>query len=501
MNTNVLYYGDNLTWLRKHDYFPTDKINLIYLDPPYNSNANYNLIFNNKPELGYEESPAQIRAFGDTWKWETGTAKETLTELEARNPPIYKFLEALKESNVVNLSTVSYLTMMAVRLMELYRVLHPTGSLWLHCDPTASHYLKILLDLIFLEGKQQGSLQNEVVWAYEGGGTSNNRFSRKHDILLWYTKSKKEYTFNADTVRVPYKTKNIGPQTYHYDANKKRRPIFKEGFTYIPNPKGKIATDVWVDIKKPYGPSKELIGFPTQKPRGLLDRIIKATSNEGEIVLDPFCGCGTTIISAHSNNRQWIGIDVTYLAINRVLSRFEELFGTQFKDDSQKIKVIGDPQDEQSAINLWETDPKDFEVWVINRLVRAQAREKRGKDKGIDGLYYFQEYDGIKKAIIQVKGGKNLKRDMVATLRGDMQREDAKLGLLVTIHEPTKDMIREALDTDAYESSLWQKKIPRIQIKTVRQLMENQVTGLPPSAETTKKFELLKKEVATESLL
>jgi len=269
VDTNVLYYGDNLTWLRNHDCFPNDSVDLIYLDPPYNSNTNYNLIFNRKPEFGYEESLAQIRAFGDTWKWETGTASETLSELEQIDKPIFSFLESLRKSDSINLSTVSYLIMMATRLIELHRVLNYAGSLWLHCDPTASHYLKILLDIIFRKGKVQGVLQNEIIWAYEGGGSSGNRFGRKHDVLLWYTKSKKDYVFNADAVRVPYKTKNIGPQTYHYDANKKRRPIFKQGFTYVPNPKGKVATDVWADIKKPYGPSKELIGFPTQKPVAL----------------------------------------------------------------------------------------------------------------------------------------------------------------------------------------------------------------------------------------
>ena len=499
METNVLYYGDNFTWLRQQEYFPTNSVNLIYLDPPYNSNANYNLIFNHKQELGYEESPAQIQAFGDTWKWETGSAKETLSELEGINHPVFSFIDNLKSSGVIHLSTISYLTMMSVRLIELHRILTTTGSLWLHCDPTASHYLKVLLDIIFNEGKQQGEMQNEVIWAYEGGGSSGKRFGRKHDVLFWYTKSKNNFVFNPDAVRVPYKTKNIGPQTYHFDANKKRRPIFKKGFTWTPNPSGKVATDVWADVKKPYGPSKELIGFPTQKPLVLLDRIIQSTSKENDIVLDPFCGCGTTVISAHANSRQWIGIDVTYLAINRILSRLEEIFPNEFKD--QKITVHGDPEDEQSAINLWQNDPKDFEVWAINRLVKAEAREKRGKDKGIDGIYYFQERDGIKKAIIQVKGGKNIKRDIIATLHGDMEREKAALGLLITIHEPTRDMQIETVDAGFYESDLWQTKYPKIQIKTVKQLLEGKGTGLPPSASVIRKFEALKEEVKNNLLL
>jgi len=233
----------------------------------------------------------------------------------------------------------------------------------------------------------------------------------------------------------------------------------------------------------------------------LLNRIVEATSNKEQIILDPFCGCGSTIISAHANERKWIGIDVTYLAINRVLSRLEEVFRTQFKDDAQKITVHGDPKDVQSAMNLWQNDPKDFEVWAINRLIKAEAIEKRGKDRGIDGLYYFQEQDGVKKAIIQVKGGKNLKRDMIATLKGDMEREEAKLGYMITLHQPTRDMMIEAVDSGTYESALWQTKYPKIQIKTVEDLLEGKGTGLPPSASITKKFEALKKEVAKGQLL
>jgi site-specific DNA-methyltransferase (adenine-specific) len=473
IDTNVLYYGDNLIWLKNHDYFPSDSIDLIYLDPPFNSNVDYNILFNEKTG---EQSQAQWKAFDDTWKWEKEASYTAIHELSVIAPTISEFILWLsRRGDTKSISMAAYLSMMAIRLIELHRVLSSTGSLWLHCDPTASHYLKVLLDLIFREGKQQGALQNEVIWAYEGGGSSGKRFGRKHDVLLWYTKSKRDFVFDADAVRVPYKTENIGPQTYHYETNKKRRPIFKKGFTWLPNPKGKVSTDVWVDIKKPYGPSKELLGFPTQKPLALLDRIIGATSVKGQIVLDPFCGCGTTIISAQSNNRRWIGIDVTYLAINLIENRLKN----DFQGNINNTYIVrGDPVDTASAQALFDRDNKDkhaFELWAL-KLVKAQARSKDG---GVDGIIGFLDANSnLQRIVVQVKGGATLSPSIIRDLIGTVQKEDAAIGLLVSLHAPTKGMYQDANHAGEYKDG--ERLYKKIQIRTITELLEeNKSFDLP----------------------
>ena len=313
--TNRLYYGDNLNILR--DYIPDGSVDLVYLDPHFNSNRDYNVIF--KDESG-NKSDAQLVAFEDTWHWGPDAERqfEYLTHTAAnggRVPDSVSTIVAALRHGIGTNQMMAYLTEMTVRLVELHRVLKPTGSLYLHCDPTASHYLKVLLDAIF--GAK--SFRNEIVWCYTGPGPPGQRqFSRKHDTIFWYSKSD-TWTFNADDVRIPH------------DAKTKEN--YKEGLTgsgfvgaeHLIHERGKVPEDYWQIAIAPRG--KEYLGWPTQKPLKLLQRIIEASSNPGDVVLDPFCGCGTALVAAEKLGRRWIGIDVTYLSIGVMKARLLDTFG------------------------------------------------------------------------------------------------------------------------------------------------------------------------------
>ncbi len=247
---------------------PSESIDLIYIDPPFFSGRQYNVIFGDQNEL---------RSFSDIW--------------EGGMP--------------------GYLIWLNARLYEMKRLLKKTGSIYVHLDWHAVHYVKVEMDKTF--GVE--NLQNEIIWFHPGGGASNLRFARKHDTLLWYTRNSSKYTFNADAVRVEYRTENVGPQTYSFEKNKKRRPIFKKGFTWTPNQLGKLAPDVWDDIKALYGPAKEIIGYPTQKPEDLIARAVLSSTNEGDIVADFFCGGGTSAAVAQKLGRRWIACDQSRVAV------------------------------------------------------------------------------------------------------------------------------------------------------------------------------------------
>jgi site-specific DNA-methyltransferase (adenine-specific) len=369
-------------------------------------------------------------------------------------------LSALKTFLGTN-DMMAYLVMMAVRLKELHRVLKPTGSIYLHCDPTASHYLKLLMDSVF--GLK--NFRNEIVWCHYGGGQSKRRFPRKHDILLFYGKGT-DVTFNADDVRVPYDSA--------YSATvfgKKGDPNQK---IYGPNPKGKIPEDFWV-INRPYG--KERIGYPTQKPEALLERIIKASSNEGDIVLDPFCGCGTAISVAERLKRKWIGIDVTHLAVTLMKKRLQDTFAA----DLAPYEVIGEPKDLAGAHALADQDRYQFEWWALG-LVDAQPAQdkKKGADKGIDGLIYFLDNakGEVKKALVQVKSG-HVQRAQVSDLCHAVDRENAAIGLFVTLEKPTRPMIVEAATAGFYEATEYGKKYQRVQILTIEDLINGKQADHP----------------------
>lgn len=463
MQNRTLFFGDNLEILREK--VPDEIFDLIYLDPPFNSNRNYNVIF----KEGLQESSAQIHAFEDSWHW-NHEAQRTFDELvRGTNQATSELMQALRR--VVGErgnDMLAYLTMMTARLIELHRVLKKTGSIYLHCDPTASHYLKIVMDTIF--GKQ--NFRNEIIWHYTGGGRSKNYFSWKHDTILCYS-SGGESIFNVDSVRVPYK------DTSGYA---KEGIVAASGKRYMPNPLGTPLDDVWdIPIINPL--SKERLGYPTQKPEALLEWIIKASSNEGDWVLDPFCGCGTTVAVAERLKRNWVGMDISMLAVNLIKHRLED------HHPGIDINVDGIPKDIEGARALFAKDPFQFEHWTLDlvgaRPGQNKTKEKmRGADKGIDGVSYFirdiaNGEPVYGKLIIQVKGG-GAHRNDIATLKGDIERERADGGIFITLEKATKPMHEEVAGAGSYSiPASGTKRYPKIQITTIEELLEGKRLDVP----------------------
>ncbi len=322
---NALYYGDNLEILR--EYIKDETIDLIYLDPPFNSKQSYNILFGEKNGT---QSPAQIKAFEDTWHWDR-KAEETYREIEENLPKETADLIRALRSFLGENDMMAYLVMMAIRLQELHRVLKPIGSIYLHCDPTASHYLKLVMDAVF-GGK---NFRNEIIWLYTRPGTKHQKqFPKVHDIILWYSKSD-NWIFKPGAIRIPYSQRTIERGKYSVATSKVTKGINQRVL-----PKGGKCPEDWWHIPMIQGNARERLGYPTQKPEALLERIIKASSNEGDIILDPFCGCGTTITVAEKLKRKWIGIDITHLAVSLMKHRLENSFGNKVN-----YKVIGEPVD------------------------------------------------------------------------------------------------------------------------------------------------------------
>lgn len=453
---NKLYYGDNLDILRR--YVKDESVDLVYLDPPFNSNRDYNVLF---AEQSGKRAAAQIKAFEDTWRWDEASALayEEIVEAGGKvSTAMQAFHTYLGESNML-----AYLAMMAPRLVELRRVLKSTGSIYLHVDPTASHYLKLLMDKIF--GAE--NFQNEVIWHYRTGGVSKQRFGRKHDILLFYSKTSK-HGFIAPEVKEYYKNaagKNFKPA---WEDRKGGRD--EDGYYHYV-----YMDDVW-DIPAVFNMSKERLGYPTQKPEKLLERIIKASSNEGDVILDPFCGCGTTVAVAERLNRKWIGIDVTHLAISLMKHRLSDKFGSEVK-----YNVVGEPVSLPDAKELARTDPYQFQWWSLGLVGARPTEQKKGADKGIDGRLYFHDEPNTKKRktkqiIFSVKSGHTGVSD-IRDLRGVIEREVAQIGVLICMQKPTRNMKKEATSAGFYDS-YW-KKHPRLQIITVEALLNGKMIDRP----------------------
>jgi len=445
---NALYYGDNLEILR--EYIKDATIDLIYLDPPFNSNKDYNVLFGEKNGT---QSPAQIKAFEDTWHWDR-KAEETYREIVESLPREVADLTKALRSFLGENDIMAYLVMMAIRLQELYRVLKSTGSIYLHCDPTASHYLKLVMDAVF--GAK--NFRNEIVWYYRRWTNASRNFQKMHDIIFWYSKAA-DYKF--EKLFQPFSEKTI------------HRKISVDGITNLGEKrdleKGIVMHDVW-EIPYIHSQSKERLGYPTQKPEALLERIIKASSNEGDIILDPFCGCGTTITVAEKLKRKWIGIDITHLAVSLMKHRLENSFGNKVN-----YKVIGEPVDLKGAEELAREDTYQFQWWALGLVGArpAESEKKKGADRGIDGCIYFHDEPkkGKTKAIIlQVKCG-HINRGMIDALKGVVEREGAQIGVFITLQKPTKPMKKEALLSGFYESPSG-KHYPKIQILKIEDLID-----------------------------
>lgn len=436
---NRLFYGDNLQVLREH--VATESVDLIYLDPPFNSNRSYNVLF--KTKRG-DDAQAQIEAFDDTWTWDQHS-ENAYDELVRGGAPtkVADAIEAMRRLLGEN-DMLAYLVMMTERLVELHRVLKSTGSLYLHCDPTASHYLKVMLDSIF--GPQ--NFLNEVVWLYGLGGSSHRYWPKKHDVLLWYSRTPDGQVFEADMI----------PAT----SNRMKGELKK-------------APDYW-DIPAINNMAKERLGYPTQKPLALLERIVRSSSPPGGLVLDPFCGCGTTIDAAQKLGRAWIGIDISTLAVDLIRTRLQDTYGSGI---ASSYELVGLPKDIDGARELFSTNAFDFERWAVG-LVDAQANEKQVGDKGIDGVIRFPlDTKAVGRAVVSVKGGATLNPAMVRDLRGTIETQKAELGIFICLTEPTRGMIEEANKSGSYVHGLTGTSYPRLQLITVKELLDGKRPAMP----------------------
>ncbi len=473
---NTLFYGDNLDILR--EYIEDESIDLIYLDPPFNSNRSYNILF--KDESGFD-SEAQITAFDDSWHW-GDSAEETFYELvQKSSPKIASMIGSFRQFIGTN-QMMAYLVMMTTRLIELHRILKPTGSLYLHCDPTASHYLKIILDTIF----NQENFINEIAWCYASGGVSKRYFGRKHEVIFFYAKSK-DYKFNTQFRPYSEGTLERGLTDYKKRLNEK----------YELHDEGAIMNDWWEDITPLLSPTQyERLGYPTQKPIDLLERIIKASSDEGDLILDPFSGCGTAIAAAQKLNRKWIGIDITYLAIALHKNRLKDMYGLEPKID---YDIVGDPQSIHDARILAEDNRYQFQWWALSLIeARPLGEKKKGSDRGIDGIITFTDEAtaNIKQILIQVKSG-HVQSGLVRDFRGTIEREiNAVMGVFITLENPSRDMETEALEAGYYISPFTGQKYRKIQIITIEELLTGKNPDLPKTAtfQTFKKAEKVKKD-------
>lgn len=509
---NRLYFGDNLEWLSKID---AESVDLVYLDPPFNSKAAYNLLY--KSPDG-EAAQAQYQAFIDSWRWGLPT-DAALAEVIASGSPAAGILTAL--NNYMNKSDLmAYLVMMTARLIKLRRVLKPKGSLFLHCDASASHYLKIIMDEVF-----DGTFRNEIIWRRSTGKSlMTRRLPTNHDVLLFYAGDGN--TWNEDHAFMPYDPLNLPEKTAekysHVDPDGRRyqldnlinpnpdrpnltyeflgvtrvwrwtkermRKAYDDGLVvqsapgrvprfkrYLDEQRGVPLDDVWTDIPPLNSQAQERLHYPTQKPLALLERIIKVASNPGDVVLDPFAGCGTAIEAAERLGRKWIGIDITVLAIDVVERRLNRMGLRRGVD----YKVNGIPLDVDGARRLFVEDPHQFQLWALT-LVDGQPRDggKKGADKGVDGLIYYQEDSrNIGQAIVSVKGGENIHANHIRDLIGTMHSQRSKLGVFITLHEPTSAMMKAAREAEPVDAG--GKLRPGVQICTIKQLLSGQKPSLP----------------------
>ncbi len=534
MTSNSLYYGDNLDILRR--YVRDESADLIYLDPPFNSNQTYNVLFQEKDG---SQSASQIKAFGDTWHWDEAAARSYEETVEAGGQ-VSEAMQAFRKLLGTN-DMLAYMSMMAPRLVELRRVLKPTGSLYLHCDPTASHYLKLLLDSIF----GPANFRNEITWKRTHAHGSARRYGPVHDVILFYSKSD-SYLWNNP--RGQHDAQYIKTHFSHVDSTTGRRfqPItltgsgvrrgesgksWREidptkagrhwalpghilekvgiqsgtvqeklealdlvGMVYWPQKaggkprlkwyadqlEGVALPDVWADIPPISARAKERLGYPTQKPVALLERIIQASSNEDDTILDPFCGCGTTVAAAQKLNRRWVGIDITQLAISLIRYRLGDSFGKDCR-----FELIGEPTSLPDATALAEQDPYQFQWWTLGLVKARPIEQKKGADQGIDGrLYFHDEGRGgkTKQIIFSVKAGK-VTVSHIRDLVGVISREKAEIGAFLSLEPPTSPMRKEAASAGFYESP-WGKH-PRIQLLTIEDLLGGKSIDYPQDTDVT----------------
>jgi site-specific DNA-methyltransferase (adenine-specific) len=525
MQPNTLYFGDNLPVLRAH--FPDECVDLLYLDPPFNSKRNFNMVFSDIAGAG---DTAQLKAFGDTWTFAGAVADyNEVTESgwpEGQQVEIWRRI--FGESPLV-----AYLSIMALRLRELHRVLKPAGTLYLHCDETAGPYLKILLDCIF----GPDHFKTEVIWQRTNVHSDSRHWSDVRDGIYCYTKSG-SYTWNPQ--HVGYDETYVASKYHHMDADGRRyqldnmtspnrRPnmiyewmgypsprlgwryeqatmqrLHDEGRIWYPRRadgsldtakrprlkryldegRGRLLGNIWTDIPPINSQAAERLGFPTQKPLALLERLIAASSNEGDVVLDPFCGCGTAVAAAHKLGRRWCGIDYTSLAVTLIRQRLSDHYPEIFPTPGQ-VPVIGLPKDVAGARLLAAENKYHFQFWALT-LVGAHppgGLEKKGPDRGSDGEILWRDGHGhLQRGIVSVKGGASVGITMLKDLDATLNAEKAALGLFVTLAPPTKRMLAHAGLAGSYTLPGTTATFPRLQILTIEDLLAGQEPKLPISS-------------------
>ncbi|HBW56780.1 MAG TPA: site-specific DNA-methyltransferase [Oscillatoriales bacterium UBA8482] len=540
---NQLFYGDNLEVLRK--YIKDESIDLCYIDPPFNSKRNYNQIYNN---LGKEDQ-AQAQAFIDTWTWDD-QANQGLEEIFSNYQGHFTQQSIDLIAGLTKVlgkgSLLAYLVSMTLRIVEIHRVLKPTGSFYLHCDPTSSHYLKLVLDAVFCS--QGGDFLNEIIWKRTTAHNDPQRFGRIQDRILFYSKTQSKIFNYIDSIHSPeqlsrykysdsqglYRAENLTAPHFsetrtvewrgvHPGNNRQWRfslekleELYENGRIllqkdgrprkdglkqYLHETKSPVLQDIWTDIL--FAPTtKERLGYPTQKPEDLLERIIKTSSNENDIILDAYCGCGTTVAVSQKLERQWIGIDITYQSISLILKRLEDAFG---QGVLEQIQLNGIPKDMKSAIALAnkkdDRTRKEFEKWAVLTYSnnRAVINPKKGADKGIDGIAYFRsEQDEPEKIILQVKSG-NIKSGDIRDLQGTLTLEKAAMGIFISLKEPTKEMIKTAKSAGIYQNKYMSQSYDIISIVTIQEIIEDQKRlSIPLGYEVLKSAEKQKEINATQ---
>ena len=438
---NCLYFGDCLEVMREN--IPSESVDLIYLDPPFNSKRLYNAFIGG----------AQWLAFDDTWRW-----YEAVGDFhEVAQQPSYAGLMDGLRLMLGEGPQLAYLSYMANRLLECCRVLKPTGSIYLHCDPTMSHYLKAVMDGVF----GHANFRNEIVWSYRRWTGTAKRFQRLHDVLFFYSRSD-SHSFN-----VPYDpyTKKSFERKQHYHTR------IKNGDVYVTSidEKGVRAGDVW-SIPVLNSQAKERVGYPTQKPLALLERIIKASSNDGDTILDPFCGCGTAIHAALNLDRRWIGIDICVNACKVIEQRIKGHFDSIWSD----VKFVGLPKTRDDAFFMASSDPFRFERWAAALVDGMEPNKRQRGDLGIDGQGRLPIRKGqFIDMVSQVKGG-HTNPGHVQAFNGARQQAGADLGIFTCFESRvTTGMRNAAVNTGLFMAA------PVVQIYTVEDYFEGRRPTLP----------------------
>ncbi|MDD9812378.1 MAG: DNA methyltransferase [Gammaproteobacteria bacterium] len=453
MKKNTLYYGDCLEVMEEFDERSVD---LIYLDPPFNSKADYNIIFGTQRGDDDPDDLAQLTAFTDTWEWDADAQRRVDSIMSAIAHPAHRAMRAFKEIYPDGSGMLSYLSYMAERLAVMPRLLKNSGSIYLHCDPTASHYLKLIMDEVF--GKS--NFRNEIVWGYKSGGATKKWWAKKHDVLFYYAKNAKQVYFQT----IKEKSYNRDFKPYRFKGVDEYED--ETGWYTLVNMK-----DVW-QIDMIGRTSAERLGYPTQKPLALLKRIITASSDQGGLVLDPFCGCGTTVEAAHQLKRDWIGIDISSYAI-------EVIRRERMKD--MRIDLAGVPKDLKGAADFSARKPFDFEKWAVTRIRGFAPNTVQRGDGGIDGrALIFGAEQGNDLCIAQVKGGKPA-IDALRAFANIIAGGKAAIGVFITLRRWDTPAVRQCI-ADAGTMKIGETAFNRLVMYSIDDHFRGLEPKLPPLA-------------------